>query len=209
MKKPLKVAAWSAIISIVLGLLMLPFGLLAENYFGAYLTVSIFTSLIGVVLSVLFINGFLVIGRKYKNKLLVVMAWIGIVLAVLGMIAGIAVNIFLLTSNVTAQADYGNLQIGNDLSEEELAALAPILLGVLIAVWLGVSIIFGAYTILWGIGVLRLQKNNIEYAKPTGILLIISGATYIILVGFLVRIVAWIFEIILMFKASEKLEGKR
>jgi len=68
-------------------------------------------------------------------------------------------------------------------------------------------IIYSVYTIVFGIALLKL-KNKLEHAKATGILMIISGATYIIFIGFVIRFVAWIFQIMLLFEASKKMKHK-
>lgn len=59
--------------------------------------------------------------------------------------------------------------------------------------------------ILFGIGILKLEK--IRYAKAVGILEIISGATYIIFIGFLVKVVAMVLEIIMFFNLTKKYDS--
>ncbi len=192
MKKPLTTAAWAAIIGIILGIinfiLLFTFG---DNIIGQSL-IS-FISLIGGLLNALFLYGYVVLGRKFNVVLLQVMAWIGIVLMIL---FGVFAAIETITPLASAQ------EIGG-LAEEGSGATA--LLVLLLAFWITFAIILGTYIVLFGVGVLKLG-DKIRYAKAAGILKIIAGATLVIFVGFLVGIVAYIFEIMLMFNAAKKFE---
>jgi len=57
--------------------------------------------------------------------------------------------------------------------------------------------------ILFGIGIKKLG-NKIKYSRITGILYIISGATMIILIGFILVLVANFYSIALLFNESKK-----
>ena len=57
--------------------------------------------------------------------------------------------------------------------------------------------------IFFGMGLLKV-KDRVKYAKPSGILEIIAGATLIIFIGSLITFVAQIFELIMLFSLSKK-----
>jgi len=199
MKRPLKIAAWSGILLVIVSFVVGIISAALTKFPLAQTIISIIWGLIGGVLTILFLNGFLVLGKKYKNSLLKVTSWIGIIMAVLFILVGLAGNIVSLSNGSYIQNNskwpFGE---GND------DALIGLVLS-LIGVWIMFSLIFGAITILWGIGLMRLEKK-VEHARVTGILNIIAGATYIILVGYIIGMVALVFEMVLMFKASKKLE---
>ncbi|MFH1290785.1 MAG: hypothetical protein ABIH92_05260 [Nanoarchaeota archaeon] len=198
MEKPLKVAAWSGIISLIVSLVSLPFLFLGGD--GVLSTVAaIFVTLIGGVLGAFFLYGFVVLGKRFKNTLLVVMAWIGIVFAILSIFMGLIGNVVSLVQPVSAQDE-----ISVD-GLEDIDEAAVMMIMFFLIVWVLIAVVIGVYTILFGVAILRL-KDKVCYSKPAGILNIVAGATYVIFVGFLVRLVAFIFEIMLMFNASEKFE---
>lgn len=201
MKNPLKVAAWAGLISLIIGVLMLPFYFFAEQGSALFL-LSLITSMISVVLGIFFFNGYLVLARKYKNTLLTVMAWIGISFMILSFVLGLLGGILALAG--TAMAADENVFANPQISEEDVAAVALIF----IIVWVFIALIMGAYTILFGVAILKMKKD-LKYARAAGVWNIVAGATYIIFVGMLIKFVAYIFEILMFFKASEKLEKKR
>jgi hypothetical protein len=200
MKKPLKVAAWSGLISLIVSMLSIPFVFLVKDL-ALRTSISIFISILGFIFGFLFLNGFLTLGKKFKNTLLVVMAWIGIAFAILMLLFSLVFGIVSLATNVNAQelkSDSADTQFSNE-------DIALGFLFIFLLIWIPLSLFMGAYSILFGIGILKL-KDKIQYAKPAGILNIVAGATYIILIGLLVRVVAYIFEIMMFFNASKKLE---
>ena len=67
--------------------------------------------------------------------------------------------------------------------------------------------VYVIFSILLGVAQLKISKK-IRYAKVTGILNIVGGATTIILIGVPVLIVARVFEIMMLFEAS-KVKGKK
>ena len=188
MKKPLNLAAWSGIISLILSLLIW-FYILAVNQEGPQFILSLF-GIIGNALSILFMHGFVVLGKKMKSKLLVVMSWIGIAFMIVLLVFGLIGSIVGLTDNVSAQ---------------EFAADKTDALIVLLVLWAFISLLLGAYSVLFGVGLLQISKK-VRYAKTSAILEIVAGATYIILVGLFVKLVAYFFEIALLFEASKKFE---
>lgn len=178
MKRVFKVAAWSGIFSAILSALMwvLILAKQVNNSSQIYSLAVIATSL----LTAMFLYGFAVLGKKFNSTMLLVMAWIGIIL-VLTSVVFVAYTAFAKAQNADGAT------------------------GALILVWVVFSVIMGAYSILFGVGLLKI-KDKVEKAKTAGILEIIGGATFIILVGFVIKFVAYIYEIILLFKASKKLE---
>lgn len=182
MKRPLKVAAWSGILSAVLSLIL--FVLIATERLSAASSTYNWIVIIISLLSVFFVYGFVVLAKKFNSILLLVMSWIGIVIV--------------LTSVVfVAYSSLANAQeLGNNSSAQT---------GALLLVWFFLSVFMGTYSVLFGVGLLKIA-NKVEKAKIAGILEIIAGATFIIFVGFFIKLAAFVFELIVLFKASKKLE---
>jgi hypothetical protein len=175
----LKVAAWCGIVSIVLNVI----SSFLYSASGGSKIFPIVISVISGILGLFFLYGFIILGKTYKNKLLSVMAWIGIILAVVFLI----LTLFGFGEKIAGLAD---------ISSTEVNVTA------LVVMWLVASIVLGLYSILFGVGLLRLKKN-VEYARASGILSVIAGATYIIFIGFFVQIVASVLELIMFFKHKE------
>jgi uncharacterized membrane protein len=345
MKRPLKVAAWCGAIPLLLSLIAIPIIFLIQDKTIILIT-SLTLSLTGTVLSIFFLNGFVVLGKKFENKLLTVMAWMGIAIIIISLIFNVLISVTSLGTIASAEeivlqnctdtdkgqdyetkgyvvtpiktfydycdedtlhefycpdptryetltqeghdcphgcfegrclkesekiedltwcndtdgglnyiekgtiysykfpegrTDKCDTQIENRLGEytcqldkagnpyrfvtcldgcedgacvsnkildtdktsTEKSSILPIISSIII--WVVFSLIMGAYYILFGIGLLKIE-NKVEHAKTAAILEIISGATVIIFIGFLIKLVATIFEIVMFFKASEKLE---
>ncbi|MBI2208265.1 hypothetical protein HYU50_02115 [Candidatus Woesearchaeota archaeon] len=83
------------------------------------------------------------------------------------------------------------------------STLTQIIFGVVI------FILFGALSIPFGIGLLRLKKEFGALATATGVLNIIGGISFITVflffIGLLIMVPLIVLEIMLMFKASKKL----
>jgi len=205
MNKPLKVAAWSGIVSLIICTFISPLVLLMPQSPIRWF-ISFWGIILGGILGIFFTNGFLFLGRKYKNPLLTVMSWISVGLFVLYLALGTIMGFSLLMKNVNAQQNTNvNLSIeGKDVEGIARNALYAIMLFVVITYIIGAAVL-GTYSILFGIGLLKL-KEKIEYAHTAAILNIIAGATYIIIIGFFVAIAAYVVEIVMFLKASEKLE---
>src|SRR3989344_4332662 len=103
MRKPLKVAGWSGVISVVIYILswIMIFSLKGNlaNYFSLIFGVA------GGIFGILFLHGFIVLSKKFNSQLLLVMSWIGIVLAILTLIIGF---VFSLISAAEAQEEVLN-----------------------------------------------------------------------------------------------------
>jgi len=223
MKRPLKVAAYSGLFLI---LLMLVFNIISFaliNSPSVLTPLSMIYSFVIAILSIFFIYGFIVLGRKFNSRLLVVMAWIGVILAVIFLMLTLVGNIFMNVPDASAQEDsdlkfkdfFKNLETLGNQSDEDFLNLDPEsqeffmkLFIYMVLLYLIISIILGVYSILFGIGLLKI-KDKVEYAKAAGILNIIAGATYFIFIGFLIQIAAFIVEIIMFFEASKKFEKKK
>jgi len=222
MRKPLKVAAWSGIILFIVGILS---GIIQSILEAVGVSEGI-VSLIGLpfslvlfVCAIFFNYGFVALGKRFKNNLLVVMAWIGIVLViimgVLVLVGGITSLAGSISGMAVADSDDVDFQDGKFLDKDgneispELAM--PFILAILMAlliIFLIIVIPLSIYTILWGVALIKLDKNKVPLAKATGVVSIVAGATYIILIGFVINIAVVIMEIIMLFKSSEKYEWK-
>jgi len=201
MEKPLKVAAWSGLLSFILSAVIFLFVLTSPTQTPNVIA-SLVLSVAGGVLGLLYLNGFLVLGKKFNGKLLVVMAWIGIGFTIASLIFGVVGNLIGTAEVVSAQGSDFSIGAGGEAGFDDTTAALFI---IFIIVWLVISVVAGTYSILFGIGLLKL-KGKVQYAKTAAVLEIVAGATYIILVGILVKVVAYVFEIAMFFKASEKFE---
>lgn len=180
MKKPLKVAAWSGLI--VLGA-SLVFIFLAYVFRGSDIgsvLASASNFIIGIF-GILFFYGFLSLGKKSSVSLLKIMSWIGVIFGFILLFAGVVGYVF---------GGLGSQPTG----------------GTQMVTWILFSFIFGVFSILFGIGVKKLGPG-VEYSKASGVLNIVAGITYVVIIGYFVKIVAFVFEIALLFKSSGKIEG--
>jgi len=211
MEKPLKIAAWSGVIGLVVSLfLYLIIFSLGDS--PVRYSVSLVGGLIAGLLGIFFNYGFVVLGKRFKSTLLYVMGWIAIAFAILGLLFGVSANIVGLTGLAGAQGDFEGIEGFEDFEgiegfEDTFATLALFAVGAFILIWVVMSVIFGAYSILFGIGLLKI-KDKVPYAHVSGVLNIVAGATYIILIGWVIIFVAYIFEMVMFFKASKKYEGR-
>ena len=204
MKKPFKVAAWSFIILLVLGFLL---GIFINIMPLAGLSIVVY-GILSPILGILVFYGFIMTGKRFKSKFLVIMSWIGIILLILYTLYFLFGSYFI-DIPIPSEDYLGNIsnQSQDDLENLDLEPLYGFLVLVLIAHTV-ISIILGIHDILFGIAQLKIRKK-IKYAKTAGILNIISGATLFIFIGYIVIIVAAIFEILLLFEASRRFEVKR
>lgn len=192
MKKPIKLAAYSYIILLILGLI-------TGFFYSSYIPLDKITSF-GLILQIanfifatLAIYGFIVIGKKYKNQLLINISWIGIIFLFIYVLYIVFGSLII---NVP--------QIPQEATPDMIMLTDFLIFAVIIHIIY--SIVFGIQLIIFGIALLKL-KNKLKYSKISGILNIISGATLIIFIGYLIGIAAIITEILMLFEASKKLEG--
>ncbi|MFC1710562.1 hypothetical protein ACFLZJ_00150 [Nanoarchaeota archaeon] len=217
MKKPLKVAAWSGVIYIILQilsiiLLITLFLTLSTGYNFTQILIVIIM-LAGLVFTILFKYGFLILGKRYNNKLLKVLAWISIVAIILSILY------LLITGIISLVSVKGVVDIQQDLvTGDSSINLLPIILILILLIF---EFIFN---ILWGVSLIKL-RNEFRIAKAAGILRIVSVCSFPIfillafipiLVGLIIIMLplvlllfltTFILEIVLLFNASKKLES--
>lgn len=216
MKKPIKIAAIAGIILIALSIISgIVSGIFKPDVIKTNVALKEILSLISIleyISSIFFTYGFVVLGRKFKSRLLVVMSWIFIAIAILFLVLGFLGMINNLVKPVSAQGDFSTSVNGlknidqnnfnwNNLTLEQQYALIFILL----IAWIIFSLILGVLNVLYGIGIINLGPK-VRYSKATGILNIVAGATFIIIIGIFIYIAAFIMEILLLFDASKRLE---
>jgi len=244
MKKPFKIAGICGIIMLVIGLIvgivsmiisLIPildnpslesmdtaeyYDLTFENTKPVYLINAIATFVVLPFL-VLFIYGFVVLGKRFKNKLLMTVAWIFIVSFVL---ASLMTLVSVLTGDIypdvnalkelATMENYNELNFFSILSEsmklgmKQNPVFAPVfyLIGESdILFWLFlILIIIGTFLLylLLGIGIIKLKKSQVPLAIPLGIFAILSPFWGLFDLTF--RIMA----IVMFFKLSKKFETK-
>ncbi|MDP2926256.1 MAG: hypothetical protein Q8N99_07805 [Nanoarchaeota archaeon] len=212
MKKPIKTAAFSGLILIIVwtitNLLFLvidydnTIGKTSLNYF------FILINWMQYLLIIFFYYGFACLGKRFNSRLLKIMSWIMIILGFLLLFYSVYSQTLSIVRPVSAQDNIGdiiknydseiNLNNYPDAQKQAMEKLA-------LTAWLIISIGFGIITILFGIGILNLG-NKIRLSKVAGILNIIAGSTYLIYIGFFIKFIAMIFEISLLFLASKRFE---
>jgi len=221
MKKPLKVAAWSGILVFVVPFLSL---IIQQILILSGVSVEV-AGIIGspfsmayIIFGILFTYGFIVLANKFDATLLKVMAWIGIViyfiflfLIVIGLVFSlVGLSVPSLSPEIIGPMDDLSSEFdfeGGDLDGEDFEEFLGQIIVFVIILWLIIIIPLSIYVILFGVGLLKL-KDDVPLAKAAGILNIISGATLIIFIGFFIAIAAYIVEVVMMFKASEKFERR-
>jgi membrane protein insertase Oxa1/YidC/SpoIIIJ len=200
--------------------------------FAVYFFSSLFNSILGlgawsyafVILSSIawigFIYGFVILGDKYKNGLVRGFAIYFIVLAVIVMILSIIAMPYLqgLVSyaenlgDIEGEIEALSSQYGGEenIPKEELEALTSEFtdFGLKMMKWFLIFYVFffvlyGIPYIFFGIGLLKLSKD-VELSKAAGIMNIVGGAATIIFIGAFLIFVAFILEIIILFKESGK-----
>ncbi|MBT3397385.1 hypothetical protein HOA55_00045 [archaeon] len=179
------------------------FGILAITFLVLLAFFSDLRSIVGLGLTlgivfslILFLSGFILLGRRHDGMLLGVASWI--------LIGFVVIFLIFQTIGFFSPTFMRDLFIG-DVSpnglEDIVGSILEVMIGVLIfAVIILLSLV--ALGIIFGIGVMKLG-DKVPFAKVTGILNIIGWSTLIIGVGVLVLIVAYVFEIILLFKVGK------
>jgi hypothetical protein len=192
----LKVAGIAGIFAIVLFfitsmLTILQFPLGITNIIGS----------IGGLANLLFLVGFVVLGKKYKKNLIRVLSIIIIVLeAIILLFFFIYSNfpgIIPFTSQINSFIETVSSQVTDfntllSFFTSNLMLFAIILGGVLL-----ITILLG---ILFGVGLLKL-KADVKYARLAGILTILGFCTFILGIGIVFLAVAFIFEIVILLKS--------
>lgn len=205
MKKPLFFAGVSGCVILVVSLLSFVLSLFID-----FLLFDLLIILISLFFGISFYLGFVHLGKKFDNQLLVVLSWIVIIFTVLVSILAL-VGIIFESANLTGMVTSGLNESVNNLPEDlDMLfdeSMVMTLLLFFIIIWLVVSIIGGIYFVLFGIALIKLDKNGVELAKVTGIFDIVAGLTIWIFIGILIGWVSFILKIILLFMASNKFEN--
>jgi hypothetical protein len=216
----LKLAAWSGVAIFILYIFSSFFNSALGFGFWNYIFI-ILSSAAGMI----FAYGFFVLGKKYKQGLVkgfsIYFIVIGVILMILilllmprlqGFVSSVENFQGLETQMQTLSEKYGG---EDNIPQEEIDKLtepyADITLIFLkwFLIGYGLLVIFyGIPRIFYGIGLLKLQKQ-VELSKAAGILNIIGGATMIVFVGGILMGIAFILEMIILFKESAKFESKR
>jgi len=198
-KKPLKIAAYSYITFLILGFIAT--GLVFESNLGfipitdfSLTSITLIFYIISFILSLFAVYGFIVLGKKFKNKFLIIITYIGIILLLIHLLYILFGGFFINIPEISTTGIFDKTGIDNFTIFFLLA-------------YFTYSIIFGLHAIFFGMALLKLGKK-IRYSKTAGILNISAGATMILSIGYFIMIVAIIMEILLLFEASKKFESK-
>ncbi len=162
------------------------------------------TSIIGSVsglANLLFLSGFVALGKKYKKNLIRVLSIITIILEALILLFFVAYSnfpgIIPFANQVTSFIETISSQVTDfntllSFFTSNLVLFAVILGGVIL-----ITILLG---ILFGVGLLKL-KADVKYARLAGILTILGFCTFILGIGIVFLAVAFIFEIVILLKS--------
>jgi transcriptional regulator with XRE-family HTH domain len=147
---------------------------LSKSDIPAYLIISI----ISAVTFIIFMYGFINIGKNLENNLIIICSFLFIFCTI---------------------AEYSVDFMFFGISAEEQKSIAAIF-----------SVIYGFISIFFGIGLLRLESYFGQPAKYAGILEIIAGITFVLIIlffiGLFLLIPITILEIIILYKASKNLD---
>ena len=208
MKKPLKVAAWCGLFFLVISLATTAISIM--SYFAHKSTGLTVTNLVlqitSISLLIVFIYGFYELGKKTNNEFLSIMSIIGIVLLSIYLVFFM---VFSLLMSLASPNSGPFLSPGNGesiMNPGEIIAIITVLGIFFIFISFLMTLPFAIYAIVFGVSI-RKSKNEVELAGATGTLLIISGATYFLLIGFLLNYIVVILGTIMLFKASKKFEN--
>ena len=153
---------------------------------------------ISAISLIFFFYGFNILGKKYKKKLIRIISWILIILGILGIIFAIVLIVYPSLFGELIFTPLLNAVASDNPVDELLSVLGPFLVIILIIFF--ACLVLG---ILFSAGLIGL-RNEVKYANIAGILNIIGLCTLILLVGFLILLVSFIFEIVLLMKEGKK-----
>ena len=181
-----KFAAWSGI---VVGILIVLVGILdpilyyLKGFSTAFKIIFVVEYFLILLFGIFFLYGFFVLSRRLGHLFLAVVTWISI-----GFMILIGITISLLVFDVfSIIPDYNLDPVG--------------FYSFMSYVFVSIVGIMSILVILVGAGLVKIG-DKARMAKTTGILNILAGATYLILIGFVIRIASFILQIIMLFKAS-------
>ena len=224
-KKPLKIAAWFGIIAILFGFLngILPNLVGSTQVFSYYFSIA---TVLSLILSVFFLYGFYVLGKKYNNLLKIV----SLILILFLIFSSFFSWIFVSPLLINVSEDLGKIVLdktkiwgiditnADNLTEEqsilffqevvdavkENQELSGNLFLLVISFFSYLLVLF-VFMILFGVGLIKIRKE-VKYARLTGILQIIGVVTSIIFIGFFLLFAVAILEIVILFNESKKLK---
>jgi hypothetical protein len=212
--KFLKIAFISGVLIAVLSYLSGLFSSLMSNSVFSFLY-----SLICLILSILFTYGFYILGKRYDNQLLKIMAILIIISLIIMQVVSLLIlnpiimNISTSSLEVAKNLGINESAIAQGLSTTQAQELMqnlfanPEFKGGVITL----LVLFGFYlisaiviAILFGVSLLRL-KNKVKYSKVAGILEIVGGATLILFgLGLVLMLIAYVYELIIFYQESKK-----
>lgn len=221
MRNAIKTAAICGIITIICGIfsyfsqmIFLGFGL-----HKASIGFSIFTGIAVAVTSMFFYYGFFIISKKYNIRLLKGVSVYLMFFSILMLLVSIPLIFY--AKNIYSSLDvegtrekleklnmtYGGWEnVPKEVMETEFKNTFSSffwIIGLMVIFHIFLFLFYGIPKILFGIGLIKTGKK-IEYGKICGILNIIAGATMILFMGYFIFLVAFIFEIVLLFAEAEK-----
>ncbi|MEM3113087.1 MAG: hypothetical protein QXI33_01535 [Candidatus Pacearchaeota archaeon] len=169
------------------------------------LNIATILMLIAFPLSIGFLYGFVALGKKFNNRMLLTTGWIFIVLAILGFILTLA---FYATGNLYPEKQTTSASVGFVGLLKQKASQEPVMGAILNmlgdAGFLPLLILFIvgglALKISFGVGLYKLKKNELALGGWSGSFeigsLIVSG----------LGTIAMLLETIMFFQASKKFE---
>lgn len=224
MAKPLKIAGIFGVIILVLILIAVIITIIAfigvfssmsfeqinasddnspNNQTESIINILTIIALIIYVLSIFFLYGFVALGKRFDNKMLIISAWILIVLSIIFFVLTL---IFYINGNLYEDAPISKTEsaFGNFIKEK--VSKTPIIRAIINMMGEGlfwpsliILAIFGlTIQLVFAIGIIKL-KNVVPLSLSAGIFEIIS-------IGVNLGFVAIILETIMFFKASKMFE---
>lgn len=215
MKNPIKVAAVSGILLIILYFIFTLISFFISAEAKSSLTLALAQQVVITILSILFIYGFYSIGKKYKSSWLKGTAVYFILLSILSLVIITPLMVSFtnsLTASLSSEQGIRMTELTNSQSltaeeQAELSTLSQQIFGPIIRLaiyaYIGMMLFLALPLILFGVGLIKLG-NKVELANVTGILNIIAGAGAAILFGIFLLPVIFIFAIVLLFKEAKK-----
>jgi len=197
--KWLKAAGVSALVLVVLfilfyiflsGLFGLEVYILSPFAFVSFLLIALF--------SILFYFGFIILGKRFDNKLLGVVSWVFIFAVALFILFQI---FFMIFPDVIENTFFNavDLESPDIMDKMNLGEVADSFIELFILVVAAASVM-AILNVLFGIGVMKLSTR---YSKLAGILHIAGGASLFVGIGALILLAALIVDAALLFVVSK------
>lgn len=208
-----KLAAISGVILVALYIL----GMFLSSLLQANASVSAIWSVIqGIfvtLFSVVFTFGFYALGKRYDSQLLKIVACLSMLLIVISFLVSLFYVSPILSnlSNIVVQKSLElGIDSGSDSTQAQLVWQELFKDPNFIASIKTVLILFAVYvlsfmilSILLGVSLIRL-RDKVKYSKVVGILEIVGAATTVLFVGLIVLLVAFVYELVILFNESKK-----